>query len=407
MTKRLLFSVLLFAVSVGTILPSLPGLIQHIEGIDLPAATLLGGYIAASYAFFQFLLGPAIGNLSDAIGRRPVFLACLFGCALDLLIMAIAPSVFWLFLGRAVSGGFGIVFGPANAILADTSDAENRAKSFALTGAAFGVGLIIGPIIGGLATEIGPRAPFLLGGAIAIFNFVFAWFAIQETLSPSSRRRFEVKRANPIGALLNLVHSSRLAGPAIALFIWLLSFGIYWSAWMFYAPLKFGWDGKMVGLSFGVLGLSVAIVQAGLMGRMVVRLGERNTAILGISIGLIVAAVMMTSSDGILAIIMIGFIGFLATVVPSILGMMSRRLPDNRQGELQGYLSSSTALANLLAPFIYNTSLTAAANQQINIVGLGLPFLLSALIALGAMVILIGVSIGPHHQANSARPYRR
>ncbi|MEP1144217.1 MAG: MFS transporter [Henriciella sp.] len=391
MIKSILISVFLFAVCIGSMLPAFPGLIQHIADVDLSDATLYGGYIFAAYFFVQFLFGPAVGNLSDRIGRRPIFLACLFGITLDLFVMSVAPSLVWLFIGRACAGGFGIIFGPANALFADNSAPDERAKYFAFTGAAFGAGLIIGPIVGGLATGFGPRMPFIVGASIGIANFLFAWFAIKETLPNEARREFDWKRANPLGSLLSLGFKDKLGLPAGALLIWLLSFGIYTATWPFFAPAKYGWGGNMVGVSLALLGLSIAVTQAVLMSRFVSRIGERGTALFGVLFSLVLVLGFVFTSNGILALFLISMVGFPSMVVPSILAIMSKRLPHNRQGELQGFLSSGTALANLIAPLIYNSILALAIKDgDIGIIA-SAPFMVSGVIAFIPFLILLSM----------------
>lgn len=391
MTRHILVSTFLFAVCVGAMLPALPGLIQHIADVGISDATLYGGYIVSIYYLFQFLFGPAIGNLSDRIGRRPIFLLCLFGITLDFVVMSIAPSLLWLFIGRALSGGFGIIFGPSNALLADISAPKDRAKTFAYAGAAFGAGLIIGPIIGGVASTYNPRMPFIIGTGIAVVNFIFAWFTIKETLPAGSRRKFELKRANPLGSLLSLGLTDKLWRPALALLVWLLSFGIYTSTWIFFGPAKYGWDGNMIGLSLALLGLSVALLQALLMGKFVARFREDGTAIFSITVGIIIAVGFILTTNSIFALVLIALVGFPSMAVPSILGIMSKALPDNRQGELQGYLSSGTALANLIAPLIYNSLLALATRDGASGILVSSPFMISCLIAFIPLFVLISL----------------
>lgn len=388
-SKSVLFSVFLFAVGFGMMMPALPALILTIENVSMSEATLLGGYVAASYAFFQFLLGPLMGNLSDRFGRRPIFLACIAGFALDLLIMGIAPSIFWLFVGRSLAGGFGMIFGPANAIMADITPAKSRTKSFGLTGAAFGVGLIFGPALGGLLGDLGVRIPFLVGAAIMLVNLLVAWWRIPETLNPLSRRSFEIQRANPLGSITSLSSTSGLFNLCMVLIFWQMSFAIYQTTWLFFSSIKFGWDSGTIGLSLAIIGISVVIAQGLLMGRLVQKLGEKGTAWIAILVAVFTSGGFMVIDSGAIALILCAFVGLQAMAVPSIIGMMSRRLSEETQGELQGFVSSATALAALLAPLIYNSSLSYFTGAGAPVQFAGIPFLLSAVLTTLTVVILI------------------
>jgi len=369
-------------------MPALPSLILVIEDVSLPQATLLGGYVAASYAFFQFLLGPLMGNLSDRYGRRPIFLACIAGFALDLVIMGVAPSIFWLFLGRSLAGGFGVIFGPANAIMADIVPAQSRTKSFGLTGAAFGVGLIIGPALGGMLGDMSVRMPFLVGAAIMACNFVLAWWLIPETLNEQSRRPFELKRANPLGSITSLSSTPGMLSLCLVTIFWQLSFGIYQTTWLFFSSIKYQWDSGTIGLSLAIMGLSVVAVQGILMGRLVRQFGERKTALLAMFTALVACAGFIVTELGTVALALCVLVGLQAMAVPSVVGMMSKRLDNENQGELQGFFSSATALAALLAPLIYNSSLSHFTSPTSSVQFAGIPFVLSAALATLSIAIL-------------------
>lgn len=388
-TKSVLGSVLMFSISFGMMLPALPNLIIAIEDVNMSEATLLGGYVAASYAFFQFLLGPTVGNLSDRFGRRPVFLACLAGFALDLLVMAFATSIFWLFIGRSVAGCFGLIFGPANAIMADISKAEGRARAFGLTAAAFGLGLIIGPLLGGYLGEFGVRTPFFAGAGIALINLVFSAVLIPETLAQTKRRKFELSRATPVGTMLSLSTHAGVSRFAITIFIWLISFGIFQTTWVFFSSIKYGWDSSMIGVSLAIIGGSVVVIQGIFMGKLIGKLGERRTALLGMIVAVLTCLGFILSDLTVLGLILCGFVGFQALVVPSLIAVMSRILPDDMQGELQGFFSSATALANLLAPLIYNTALSYFTGATAPFQFAGFPFVIALAFIVASFVLLV------------------
>lgn len=386
--KAVLFSVFLYATGYGMMLPALPSLVVEIGDFSLSKATLIGGYIATSYAFFQFLFGPFMGNLSDRFGRKPIFLACIAGTVLDLLIMGIAPSIFWLFIGRMIAGGFGIIFGPANAIMADITSPEERTKSFGLTGAAFGVGLVIGPALGGALGEFGVRTPFLVAAVIMTANFIITWWKVPETLPVHNRRNFELKRANPLGSILSLSAQKGLLSLCIVIAVWQFSFGIYQTTWLFFSSLKFGWDSVMIGASLAIIGISVVIVQGALMGRLIAKFGERNIALFAMFIALITCAGFIATDITLVALMLCALVGLQAMAIPCVIGIMSQKLPTESQGELQGFFSSATALASLLAPLIYNSTLSYYTSPTATVQFAGAPFVIAAVLAISAMIIL-------------------
>jgi DHA1 family tetracycline resistance protein-like MFS transporter len=350
---------------------------------------LIGGFIAAAYAVFQFLMGPLVGNLGDRFGRRPVFLMTLAGFSIDFVLMGFAPNIIWLFIGRSVAGGLGAVFGPANATMADLSSGEDRAKGFGMVGAAFGIGFIIGPALGGFLGDFGTRLPFFVAAGLAAAVFIYGFFAFPETMPEEGRRAFSLRRANPLGALLSLRQHQGVMGMAVVYLLWLTSTNIFPVSWAYFAPAQYGWDTKMVGLSLTLVGMSMALVQALLIGRVVRRFGERRTALGGLifaSCGMLFYAL---NTSGNVALIFLMFAGIQGMIMPSVNAMMSRRTPHNMQGELQGFNGSIAALAALIAPLIYNTSLFYFTSESAPFRFVGAPFVLSFTLALTAFFTLI------------------
>ena len=396
-TRFILLTVFAYSMGFGIIMPVLPELIMELEDVSLSRATYLGGLIAASYAVFQFLMGPLVGNLGDRFGRRPVFLLSLAGFSVDFLLMGFAPSILWLFVGRSVAGALGAIFGPANAAMADISSGEDRAKGFGLVGAAFGIGFIFGPAIGGLLGEYGTRMPFFVAAGFAAAVFVYGYFAFPETMETTERREFSWRRANPVGALLSIRKIPGVLGIAIIYFIWVTTSNIYPVSWAYFAPAKFGWDTKMVGVSLALVGLSMALVQAFLLSKMVSRYGERITAMIGLTAAIGAMLFYIFGSSGILALILCLFIGAQGMVMPSINAMMSRRTPPDQQGELQGFNGSLAALAALIAPLIYNTTLSYYTSEQAPTYFVGAPFVVSACLGLLAMLLLIFLKPSQNH----------
>ena len=372
----------------GIIMPVLPELIVELEGVSLSEAALIGGFIAASYAVFQFLMGPFVGNLCDRFGRRPVFLLSLAGFSVDFFLMGFAPNIIWLFIGRSIAGGLGAIFGPANAAMADISSGEERAKGFGMVGAAFGIGFIVGPALGGFLGDYGTRIPFFFAAGMAALTFVYGFFAFPETMAKENRRPFSFRRANPLGALLALRQLPGVLGIASIYFIWVTSTNIYPVSWAYFAPMKFGWDSTTVGLSLTFVGLSMAVVQVAILGRVVKRWGERITAMFGLSVAIFAMLFYVFATNGNLALLLCLFVGLQGMVMPCVNAMMSRRTPPDQQGELQGFNGSLAALAALVAPLIYNTSLSYYTSDSAATFFPGAPFVLSATLALIAFISL-------------------
>lgn len=387
-TRFVLLTVFTYAIGFGVIMPVLPNLIMELEQVTISEATLIGGYIAACYAVFQFLMGPLVGNLGDRFGRRPIFLLSLAGFSIDFFLMGFAPNIWWLFVGRAIAGALGAIFGPANATMADMSTGEDRAKGFGLVGAAFGIGFVVGPAIGGFAGEISTRLPFFIAAGLAAATFVYGWFAFPETLPKESRRIVSLKKANPLGTLLSLREYPGVLMIAGIYLTWVTATNIYPVLWAYFAPIKFGWDSATVGLSLAIVGASMAMAQALVLGRMVARWGERSTAIIGLIWATFVMLVYVVIDEGMIALVICLFVGLQGMVMPSINALMSRRTPPDRQGELQGFNGSLAALGALIAPLIYNTSLSHFTSPEASVYFPGAPFMLSATLASIALLSL-------------------
>jgi len=390
-TRFVLLTVFVYSMGFGIIMPVLPELIVELEGVSLSEATLIGGFIAASYAVFQFLMGPLVGNLGDRFGRRPVFLLSLAGFSVDFLLMGFAPNIIWLFIGRSIAGGLGAIFGPANAAMADISTGEERAKRFGLVGAAFGIGFMIGPAIGGFLGEYGSRTPFFVASAMAAITFVYGFINFPETMSEDSRRPFSFKRANPVGALLSLKKIQGVLGIAGIYFLWVTSTNIYPVTWAYFAPIKYGWDSKTVGLSLSLVGISMALVQMFVLGRVVEKWSERVTAMIGLTAAIGGMLTFAFIDNALLALGLCLLVGIQGMVIPSINAMMSRRTPSDSQGELQGFNGSLAALAALVAPLIYNTSLSYYTAESSTVYFPGAPFVLSTILATVALLSLYTV----------------
>ncbi len=389
--RFVLLTVFIYSVGFGIIMPVLPDLIRELAGVGLAEATRLGAWIGAAYGIFQFLLGPMVGNLGDRFGRRPVFLFSLFGFGTDFLLMGLAPSILWLFIGRSIAGGLGAIFGPANAAMADMSNAKDRAASFGKVGAAFGLGFIMGPALGGILGDFGTRVPFFVAAALAFANGIYGYFVFPETMDKERQRPFEWRRANPLGALASLGKIKGILPVAFIYFVWVCSINIYPAAWSFFAPAQFGWDAKMVGVSLTLVGVSMVVFQTFIIGRAVKRFGERMTAMIGMAVGIGIYLTVAVLTNGTIALLLNIINGFPGMAMPAVNAMMSMRTPPDQQGELQGLTGSMSALAFLLAQLAYNNALATFTSRDVPVYFPGAPFIIAAVmgsLALGALFLL-------------------
>jgi MFS transporter, DHA1 family, tetracycline resistance protein len=349
--------VLIDTIGFGIIMPVAPDLIMEVGRVDLAEATRISGWLLVVYALLQFVCGPVLGNLGDRFGRRPVLLASLACFALDYLFMAMAPDLAWLFVGRAVAGIAGAVYAPANAYIADITPPEERAAKFGLVGAAFGLGFIIGPAIGGLVGELGPRAPFYAAAAIAALNFVYGWFVLPESLPPEKRRKFEWARANPFGTLKALRAFPAIMPLFIVLALWELANQVYPTTWAFFAKAQFDWTPWQIGLSLAYAGVTMMVVQGWLTGRLVPRMGEELALIIGIVVGAIHFLAYGFITQGWLVYVIMTFGALDGLVFPAVSALLSRAAPDDQQGELQGGVSSVHALTSIAGPWLMSETL--------------------------------------------------
>ncbi len=384
------------AIGFGIVMPVVPALVLALEHGTLAQATRTGGWLAMIYAVAQFLFGPLVGGLGDRFGRRPVLIGALGGFAIDYLLMGFSPSIGWLFVGRALAGVFGASFGPATAALADVSAPDDRAKTFGLISAAFGIGFVVGPAIGGLLGTLGPRAPFYAAAALAACNFVYGLAFFPETLARDRRRTLDARRLNPLGALLAIRRAGREVLPLLAIyFFWQVATLVYPVTWAFYAIASFGWSSMMIGLSLAWAGMVMAGAQILLVGRVVAKLGERRAALLGMAIstlGFLGYAVVRESA---LVFVLMTVTGLQSIVQPAVMAMMSRRVPADQQGELQGLNGSIAALAAILAPLMLTQPLAYFTGPHAPFYFPGAAFLVSALATAVAFLVLLATPRAP------------
>jgi DHA1 family tetracycline resistance protein-like MFS transporter len=359
-------AVLIDAVGFGIILPVLPRLIMQLTGLPIDRAAQYGGALAFVYALMQFFCAPILGNLSDQFGRRPVLLFALLALGCDYLIMGCAPVIGWLFIGRMIAGVAGASFTPAYAYVADISEPARRAQNFGLLGAAFGIGFILGPAIGGLLGGLGPRAPFFVAGALALANVSFGYFALPESLPRELRRPFRWARANPLGTLVQMRKLPAVSALLAALFLWQLGHQVFPSTWAFYGITQFHWSSREVGYSLAFVGLVMAIAQGLLTRTLIPRLGgERRAAAAGMAAALIAYLGYAFATQGWMVYVVSLSAFLFALTYPSMNALASQQTPANAQGELQGAVACLYSLSSIVGPplmtqvFSYFTAPTA------------------------------------------------
>lgn len=346
-------TVMLNMIGLGVIMPVMPGLIMDVTGEDLAHAAQWGGYLTLAYALMQFVMMPIIGGLSDRFGRRPVLLTSLAAYSFDFLIMAIAPTISIILAARLLAGAFAATFSTANAYIADISPPEKRAANFGLMGAAFGLGFIIGPGIGGvLGDHFGPRAPFFFVAALGAVNFLYGLIVLPETLKPENRRRFDWKRANAFGNFKQFSQFPAMLPIAGVLFLAQLAHWTYPSVWAYYATEKFAWTPAMVGYSLMFVGVMAAAVQAGLIRIIIPKIGERAAALFGMSVTVISYVGFSLAGNGAAIYVLIAFSALGGLTQPALQGIMSRTMPADSQGELQGAIAAIMSMSMVIGPLL-------------------------------------------------------
>lgn len=373
-------TLLIDVTGLGIIIPVLPKLISELIKGDLSAASEYGGWLTFAYAVMQFLFAPVLGNLSDRYGRRPVLLFSLLGFAVDYVFLAFAPTIFWLFVGRVIAGITGASFTTASAYIADISPPEKRAQNFGLIGAAFGIGFIIGPVAGGLLGQFGSRVPFLAAAALSLLNTVYGFFILPESLSKEHRRKFEWKRANPMGSLLQLKKYPSVIGLVGCLILLYIAGQAVQSTWTFYTMEKFSWNEAWVGYSLGFVGLTVGIVQGGLIRVIIPKLGNIKSVYVGLLLYCLGLLLFAFASKGwmMFAFIVPYSLGGIAG--PALQSIISGNVPPNEQGELQGALTSLMSLTSIVGPPLMTTLFAKFTGARAPIVFPGAPFLLASLL---------------------------
>jgi len=397
----IMLTVLVDTIGFGIVIPVTPELIMELTGEGLSGAAQFGGGLLFAYALMQFVFAPVLGNLSDRFGRRPVLLVSLSALGLDYIFMGLAPSITWLFVGRLIAGAAGATHATANAYVADVTPPEKRAQRFGLVNASWGLGFVLGPVLGGLLGELGPRVPFFAAAGLALANVAYGALILPETLRPEARRPFTLARANPVGAVLQMRHYPLVLFSLGALVLYQIAHDANPSTWTYYTMLKFDWSERMVGLSMGMVGICMTIVQAGLIGAVIGRFGAKRTVYGGM-------AVMAT-----------GFLGFAfapgtiwmfvfivpfalgSVAMPALRGILSAHVPENAQGELQGAIASLVSLTAIIAPLLMTQLFAFFTGDAAPVYFPGASFLAAALLTFASAMLLSGVLRGAAPEAVS------
>ncbi len=391
-----LITVLVDTIGFGIIMPVLPELLVELTGEKVNAAAIDGGWLAFSYALVQFVFGPILGNLSDRYGRRPVLLFSLAAFGLDYAVMGFAPTLAWLFAGRVVAGIAGAAWTTANACIADISPPEKRAQNFGLVGAAFGIGFILGPALGGMLGNLGPRAPFFAAGGLALANFVYGLTIFPETLPPESRRPFSWKRANMLGTLVQMRRYPVVLAIAGAMFLWQLAHQVLPNIWAYYTEYKFGWSSGQIGMSLAFAGVTMVLVQGGLTRVLIPRLGERRAALLGISVAVLGYLGYGFATTDWMMYVVITFASLMGLASPSMNAIMSRQIPAGSQGELQGGVASLFSLTAIIGPLVSTQLFGYFTSPQAPFEFPGAAFAFSALLATACAILFLRATRNLH-----------
>ena len=393
--KALLFifiTLLVDCTGIGIIIPVVPTLIQQLTGGNVSEAATYGGWLTFAYAIMQFVFSPILGGLSDRYGRRPVLLISLLGLGIDYLFLFFAPDLWWLFVGRLIAGVCGASFTTASAYIADISTNENRAQNFGMVGAAFGLGFIIGPLLGSVFSQFGVRVPFLAAATLSLLNWIYGYFVLPESLSKENRRAFDWKRANPLGSLLHLRRYPAILGLVLSIVLIYIAGHAAQSTWTYYTMEKFKWNEQWIGYSISFVGVSVALVQGGLIRFTQKIFGAKKSVFIGLCLYVVGFTLFAFASKGWMMFAFMVPYALAGIAGPSLQSLISGNIPANEQGELQGALTSLISVTSIVGPllmtglFSYFTSATSPVYFP------GAPFMMGALLT-AFSVIIAGFSL--------------
>lgn len=381
-----LVCVVLQMIAFGIIIPVIPGLLKELTDLPASEAVRWGGQLTATFAVFNFLFTPLLGNLSDRYGRRAVLLASTGLLAIDFFIMGLAQAVGVLFLGRALAGMSSATLATANAYIADTVPPESRGKAFGMVGAAFGIGFTLGPVTGGLLGEIDTRLPFYAAGVLCLLNFVYGWLVLPESLKIEDRRAFDIRRANPFGAFAHFSKLPKIGWFILALGILQFAQIVYPATWNFHGDIRYGWSAGQIGASLALVGVGAAIVQGGLMGQFIKRLGAVRTALFGFAINATAMMAFAFASVPLWAYLIIPISALGGVAAPAINAIMSEQTPKDAQGELQGAVASLQSFGLIFGPVVMTETLRAFSIDNAPVNFTGAAFSLASILVLLALI---------------------
>jgi DHA1 family tetracycline resistance protein-like MFS transporter len=382
-------TLLLDVIGFGIVIPVFPKLISDLINGNLSAASQYGGWLMFSFAISHFLFSPVLVNLSDRFGRRPVLLLSLFGFGLDYLFLAFAPTIGWLFVGRIMAGIMGASMTTATAYIADVSEPEKRAQNFGLVGAAFGLGFIIGPVIGGVLGQFGPRVPFFAAAGLTFLNWLYGYFILPESLLPENRRKFDLKRANPVGSLFQIKRYPIIAGLVGSMIFIYIAAHATQSTWSYYTMEKFKWNEAWVGYSLGAIGIMVALVQGGLIRYINPKIGARRAIISGLALYVLGFTLFAFASKGWMMFVFLVPYCLGGIAMPALQGIISGQVPANEQGELQGALTSLVSVTSIVGPLLMTNLFAFFTGNKAPVYFPGAPFLMGALLTLVSLILII------------------
>ena len=394
MNKRLavtfiFISVMLDSMGIGLIMPVMPDLIQEVEGQGIGGAAVWGGILATIFAAMQFLFGPTLGSLSDRYGRRPILIISLVIMAFNYVLMALAFTIWLLIIARVIGGITAATQSTSAAYMADISAPEEKAANFGLIGAAFGVGFVLGPLMGGALAEFGTRAPFWAAACLAAANALFGYYVLPESVTDRIRRPFEWRRANPLGAFRNIGGLLGVKRLLLINFVYTIAFFVYPGVWAYFGAERFDWGPGMIGLSLGLFGIGIAVVQGLLIRPVIKRIGERKAVILGLSVDVLAFAALGFVTNGWVALALTPLTALGSMAGPALQGIMSRSAGDDQQGELQGTVTSVNAVATIVAPLMVTQTFWYFTDGNGPVYAPGAPFLLSAILTIGCIFVFM------------------
>ncbi|WP_337052284.1 TCR/Tet family MFS transporter [Pseudoxanthomonas sp. USHLN014] len=392
----ILVTAMLDIVAMGIIIPVLPHLIEQFSGSNARAG-LINGVFVALWALMQFLVSPIVGSLSDRYGRRPVILLSTAGLAIDYLLMALAPNLWWLAAGRIVSGITTASFTTVYAYMADITTPENRARGYGLIGAAFSAGFVAGPLLGGVLGEWSPRAPFWAAAAMSTLAFAYGAFVLPESLAPEKRMAFSWSRANPLGALRLLRSHQELTGLAVVNFLLYFAHHVFSAVFVLYAADRYGWGAWQVGLLLAMVGALDMLVQGTLTGPAVRRFGDRRTMIIGLCFGALGIACMGLAPTGWLFVAAMLPNALWGLAMPTIQSLMTQRVSESEQGQLQGANNSVGAIAGVVSPVFFGWVYSRSVGPEAALPFIGTPFLIAAGVL--AAAALTGIAVARRQRA--------